>query len=98
MQVVKKVDNNLRSAWSVLRCFECGSKKMGSLFSEDMFLFFEEAWLANKAYSNGVKVYYIPQIVIDHKEDGSMKIADVNICAESRKSVMYYYEHKKVQN
>lgn len=25
----KKVDNNLRSAWSVLRCFECGSKKNG---------------------------------------------------------------------
>ena len=70
-------------------------KAMGTLYSENMFLFFEEAWLANKAYKNSVKVYYAPEIIIDHKEDGSMKLSTINISEESRKSVMYYYEHKK---
>lgn len=64
-------------------------------YSEKMFLFFEEAWLANKAYKNNVEVYYCPTIEINHSEDGSMKISNVNVSTESRKSVMYYYQHKE---
>lgn len=66
-------------------------------YSSNMFLFFEEAWLANKAYLNAIDTYYCPSIIIDHKEDGSMKVTNLNTKSEARKSVIYYYEHKRMQ-
>lgn len=66
-------------------------------YEEGMFLFFEEAWLANNAYINDIKSYFVPGIVINHKEDGSMKVSDVNMSKEAKKSVIYYYENRKVK-
>lgn len=68
--------------------------KLTPLFDEKMFLFYEEVYLGNKAYCNKVPVYYTPRILIAHKEDGSMRIANVNTRKEAHKSVIYYFEHK----
>lgn len=73
-------------------------QKISLPYSENMFLFFEEAWLANKAYVNNVQIYYCPTIIIDHGEDGSMRVSNVNMANESRKSVMYYFENRKANS
>lgn len=70
------------------------TKKLYPFYDEHMFLFYEEVYLGNKAYLAKVPTYYVKDIVIDHKEDGSMRISNVNLRKESHKSVVYYYEHK----
>lgn len=69
--------------------------KLAPLFDEKMFLFYEEVYLGNKAYRNKIPVYYTPELFIEHKEDGSMRIANVNTRKEAHKSVIYYFEHKE---
>lgn len=71
-------------------------EKLGKPYNENMFLFFEEAWLANNAFVKKIPVYFIPTIVIRHKEDGSMRISNVNQNQIAHKSMTYYYEHKRV--
>lgn len=73
-------------------------KKLVPLYDENMFLFYEEVYLANRAKKRGVETFYVPQIKIFHKEDGSMKLANVNQRQLAHESVVYYYEHKKVHN
>ena len=70
------------------------TKKLYPFYDENMFLFYEEVYLGNKAYLAKVPTYYVKDIVVDHKEDGSMRISNVNLRKESHKSVVYYYEHK----
>lgn len=64
------------------------------LYDENMFLFYEEVYLGHRAFCADVPTYYIKNVVINHKEDGSMRIANVNTRKEAHKSVIYYYEHK----
>ena len=73
-------------------------EKLRPLFDENMFLFYEEVYLANRAKEKGVPTFYVSQIKVFHKEDGSMKLANVNQRRIAHQSVVYYYEHKKVQN
>lgn len=71
------------------------AKKLYPFYDENMFLFYEEVYLGNKTYILRIPTYYVKDIVIDHKEDGSMRISNVNLRKESHKSVVYYYEHKQ---
>lgn len=70
-------------------------KQLYPFYDENMFLFYEEVYLGNKTYILSIPTYYVKDIVIDHKEDGSMRISNVNLRKESHKSVVYYYEHKQ---
>lgn len=62
------------------------------VYDERMFLFAEEDILALRAAQTGFAIWYVPDVVIRHKEDGSMKLADFSTNAELRKSNMYFYE------
>lgn len=68
--------------------------KIMPIFNNNMFLFHEEIHLAYKAKKNGINTYYTPFIRAYHKEDGSMKIADVNITKRSHESEVIYYEQR----
>ena len=70
-------------------------ERLSPLFDKRMFLFYEEVYLGSKAYKNHVPIYYTPSILVFHKEDGSMRIANLNTRKEAHKSVVFYYEHKK---
>lgn len=70
--------------------------KIAPLYDEKMFLFYEEVYLGNKTYENKIPTYYVPDILIHHKEDGSMRIANVNTRKEAHRSVVYYFEHKSM--
>lgn len=70
-------------------------EKMYPLYDEKMFLFYEEVFLAKKAKKLGVSTFYVPQIRVFHKEDGSMRLANVNQKKQAQKSVVYYYENKR---
>lgn len=61
-------------------------------FDEDIFLFGEESILAEKAARMNTKIYYIPEIRIKHKQDGSMKLSNLNMDEEGKKSFLCYYE------
>ncbi len=67
-------------------------EKIGVLYDENMFLFVEEAVLAKKLNDCGIKTYYTDEIFIEHKEDASMKLAEISGKDEMKKSFIYYYE------
>lgn len=73
-------------------------EKLKPLYDEKMFLFYEEVYLANRAKERGVETYYVPQIKVFHKEDGSMKVSNVNQRKVAHQSVIYYYKNKKAHN
>lgn len=62
------------------------------LFDERMFLFYEEAYLARVLKNNGDKIKYDRNIVIYHKEDGSMNIAQIKEYPHLKDSYILYYE------
>lgn len=62
------------------------------LYDESMFLFNEEEHLGRLAASKGIKTYYAEDIKIYHKEDGSMKIANLNQMEQAGRSYKIYYE------
>lgn len=67
-------------------------KKIGLPYDEEMFLFAEEAHLANLLDKHNIASYISKSIAVLHKEDGSITIANINEMSELRKSVMTYYE------
>lgn len=62
-------------------------------YDENMFLFAEESVIAVKAQKCGLTTVYDKRIVVNHKEDGSMKLAGISVNKELSKSNIYYYEH-----
>lgn len=62
------------------------------VYDENVFLFGEEGILAQKAKNNNLNTCFIDYISIYHKEDGSMKLSDLSINGEMKKSNIYYYE------
>lgn len=68
------------------------------IYDENMFLFAEEGVLALKAKRAGFVPYYCSDLVIYHKEDGSMKLAGTPINSELKKSNVYFYEKYIKQN
>ena len=63
------------------------------LYDENIFLFAEEGVLAYKAQNKGIYTNYNDNIVVHHKEDGSMKLADFSINNELKKANIYFYEN-----
>lgn len=52
-------------------------EKLLPLYDEDVFLFTEEENLAMNARTHGIRTYYVPEVKVLHKEDGSTSsIAD----------------------
>ena len=57
-----------------------------------MFLFAEEGVLAVKLNNCGFETLYTDDIVIHHKEDGSMSLGGFEVDAELKKANIYFYE------
>ena len=67
--------------------------KLVPLYNEQMFLFVEEEHLGMLAMKKGIKTIYFPEIVIRHKEDGSMSVASVNLYEKAKQSFLVYYNY-----
>lgn len=63
------------------------------LYDENLFLFAEEGVLAYKARDKGIYTNYNDNIVVVHKEDGCMRLADFSINNELKKANIYFYEN-----
>lgn len=70
-------------------------KRLYPFYNEDMFLFNEEEHLGRLARMKGVPTYYVEDIVVRHKEDGSVKIASINEFQMLRQSYMIYFNYWK---
>lgn len=66
------------------------------LYDENMFLFGEEGVLAQMAKKAGIETYYVTDILVHHKEDGSMKFGDFSLNEELKRANIYYYEHYRM--
>ncbi len=67
-------------------------EKLYPVFDENIFLFCEESDLAKKARKNGIDIVYRNDILILHKEDGSMGLSRNNLYEIQRDSYLYYYK------
>lgn len=70
-------------------------KRLYPFYNEDMFLFNEEEHLGRLARQNGIDTVYAQEIIVRHKEDGSMKIASINEFQMLRQSFEVYYDFWK---
>jgi len=68
-------------------------KKIYPLYNEDMFLFNEEEHLGRLALKNGIETYYVPNIIIHHKEDGSISLSNINEFEKLKQSYLVYYHY-----
>ncbi|MBO4594315.1 MAG: glycosyltransferase family 2 protein [Clostridia bacterium] len=71
--------------------------KLLPVYDENVFLFSEEMDLGYKTKSLKIKSYYLPKIRVYHKEDGSVKLSDLNVYAESKKSLIYVMDKWKTK-
>ncbi len=62
-------------------------------YNEEMFLFNEEEHLARHAMLNKINTYYAPEIIIRHKEDGSMNLENINEFEKLKQSYLVYYDY-----
>ncbi len=67
-------------------------RKMGTVYDEGMFLFSEEMVIAYKMEELQKKTVIVKQIQVNHKEDGSQKLSDINYDGYECKSLIYCYE------
>ncbi|WP_074036142.1 hypothetical protein [Exiguobacterium sp. AT1b] len=67
-------------------------RKLKPVFDERMFLFSEENVLAQKAKKENISVEYNKNIIIKHKEDGSMNLSNLNLYKIHKKSFITYFE------
>lgn len=103
-KINRYVNNSLMNISKIKRkkVFEChGSyiifssyalEKLFPVFDNNIFLFCEESDLAKKAESYNVEIVFNKEIVIFHKEDGSMNLSNNNLNEIQRKSFIYFYE------
>ena len=68
-------------------------KKLVPLYNEKMFLFAEEEHVGMLAKSNGIKTVYSPELIVRHKENGSMRIASVNEFEKKKQSFFVYFDY-----
>jgi GT2 family glycosyltransferase len=69
-----------------------GIDKLSPVFDEQIFMFFEELDLAHKIDSLSIRCLFIPSIHVFHKEDGSIKLGNLNVSKITKKSVLYIYK------
>ncbi|GAB6467731.1 MULTISPECIES: glycosyltransferase family 2 protein [Bacillus] len=67
-------------------------EKLYPVFDDNIFLFCEESDLARKALKNNIDITFNKDIVILHKEDGSMNLSNKNLLEIQRDSYLYYYK------
>ena len=65
-------------------------------YDENIFLYYEEAYLANFVKKSGKIADYVKDINFFHKEDGSMNIANIIEYPYLKKSYEYYYERYRL--
>ena len=65
----------------------------GAVYDENIFLFAEEMVLAAKARKLCLNTFFLKEISVFHKEDGSMNMSEVSLQGELAKGNIYYYEH-----
>lgn len=68
-------------------------EKIMPIYDENMFLFSEEAYLAHKLKKMNIKIELTKEVTILHKEDGSVRLSNIGVTSEERKSIIYYYEN-----
>lgn len=68
------------------------------LYNERMFLFFEENHLGKHAELKNIKIIYTSEIVIDHKEDGSVSMLDSDSFELMKDSYIKLYEYWYKEN
>lgn len=73
-------------------------KTLYPIYDERMFLFCEEPHLGMLARKNNINTYYVPEIIIHHKEDGSMSVANIDIFEKTKESYKIYYNNWIVKN
>lgn len=74
-------------------------EEINPLYDENFFLFAEEGVLAYRCREHNFQTVYNPNVLVIHKEDGSMKLADFSINNELKKANIYFYEkYVKKQN
>lgn len=73
-------------------------EKINPLYDEKFFLFAEEGVLAYRSRECGFHTVYNEKIVVNHKEDGCMNLADFSINDELKKSNIYFYEKYILKN
>jgi len=66
--------------------------KLLVVYDENIFLMCEELDLAMCAGEKNINIIYYPKIKVLHKEDGSIKMANLNIKKNLKESYIYYYE------
>lgn len=71
----------------------CVINRFSDLYDEHMFLFGEELLLGYKLKKIGIRTRYVNEIEIYHKEDGSVKLSDLDIGDIMKASHIYYYSH-----
>lgn len=67
--------------------------KLIPIYNENMFLFYEENHFGRLAESLHIKTIYVPDIVIRHKEDGSVAYLSDGIFSHMRNSYLTYYKY-----
>lgn len=94
--IIKVFKVNKKSIFAAHGSFIIFSKKaldkINIVYDNNMFLFAEEALLAHKLKYLGINTVFTTDILILHKEDGSVGISNINENNELRKSIIYYYE------
>lgn len=71
---------------------------LDAVYDENIFMFCEELDLAHKAKVKEIKTVYSPDVYVYHKEDGSIKVSDINVFERERESFIYCYEKWKRKN
>ncbi len=66
--------------------------RIAPVFDENMFLYYEEAYLAKKLHRNNIEIELQKDISILHYEDGSTKGSNIDLSKHASQSYIYYYE------
>lgn len=66
-------------------------EQIDTVFDENIFMFNEELDLAERLKRKGIPIYYVPQIKVLHKEDGSIKLSNMNSKENMKISCEYVY-------
>ena len=64
-------------------------EKLYPVYDENIFMFSEETDLAYRLKELKIKSYYLPRISVYHKEDGSIKLSNINVYETVKRSRIY---------
>ncbi|MCC8072091.1 MAG: hypothetical protein LIO90_09850, partial [Bacteroidales bacterium] len=67
-------------------------KRTHPIYNEEMFLYYEEAHFGKVMESNNIRTEYYPDIIIDHKEDGSTASTNTSEFDYMKNSFEIYYK------